>query len=73
MLMQQLAQERLLIGVVAVAAMERALAEAVGYTKERRAFGGPLFDLQHVRFEPAECATLVHTARVFVDSASNAI
>ncbi|MEU5984644.1 acyl-CoA dehydrogenase family protein [Streptomyces sp. NPDC047434] len=69
MLMQQLAQERLLLGVVAVAAMERALAEAIAYTKERRAFGGPLFDLQHVRFELAECATLVHAARVFVDSA----
>ncbi|MGW2558620.1 acyl-CoA dehydrogenase family protein [Streptomyces sp. NPDC001514] len=69
MLMQQLPQERLLLGVVAVAAMERALVEAVTYTKERRAFGGPLFDLQHVRFELAECATLVHAARVFVDSA----
>jgi acyl-CoA dehydrogenase len=69
MLMQQLPQERLLIGVVAVAAMERALEETVHYTKGRRAFGGVLFDLQHVRFELAECATLVHAARVFLDSA----
>lgn len=69
MLMRQLPQERLLIGVVAVAAMERALAETVRYTKTRRAFGGVLFDLQHVRFELAECATLVHAARVFLDSA----
>lgn len=52
--------------MVAVAEMERALAEAVSYAKERRAFGGPLFD---VRFELAECATLVHAARVFIGSA----
>lgn len=69
MLIEQLRQERLTIGVVAVAAMERALSEAVAYAKERRAFGGVLFDLQHVRFELAECATLARAARVFVDDA----
>ena len=68
MLMNQLRQERLLIGVQAVAAAETALAETVRYTKERHAFGGPLLDLQHTRFELAELATQVHVARVFLDS-----
>ena len=69
MLTDQLRQERLLVGVTAVAAMERALAETLAYVKTRRAFGRALFDLQHVRFELAECATLVHAGRVFVDTA----
>ena len=69
MLMEQLPQERLLIGVVAVAAMERALDEAVAYAKARRAFGGMLFDLQSVRLQLAECATLVRISRVFLDNA----
>jgi len=69
MLMEQLPQERLLIGVVAVAAMERALDEAVTYAKARRAFGGMLFDLQSVRLQLAECATLVRISRVFLDNA----
>jgi acyl-CoA dehydrogenase len=68
MLMNQLRQERLIIGVQAVAAAETALAETVRYTKERRAFGGTLFDMQHTRLELAELATLVHAGRVFVDS-----
>jgi alkylation response protein AidB-like acyl-CoA dehydrogenase len=69
MLMEQLPQERLLIGVLAVAAMERALDEAVAHAKARRAFGGMLFDLQSVRLQLAECATLVRISRVFLDNA----
>jgi acyl-CoA dehydrogenase len=68
MLMNQLRQERLVIGLQGVAAMETALAETVRYTKNRQAFGAPLFDMQHTRFELAEVATLTHAARVFIDS-----
>jgi acyl-CoA dehydrogenase len=68
MLMNQLRQERLVIGLQGVAAMETALEETIRYTKNRKAFGGSLFDLQHTRFELAECATLVHAGRVFIDS-----
>ena len=68
MLMNQLRQERLIIGLQGVAAMETALAETVRYTKSREAFGGPLFDMQHVRLELAELATLAHAGRVFIDS-----
>ena len=68
MLMNQLRQERLVIGLQGVAAMETALEETIRYTKSRQAFGGSLFDLQHTRFELAECATLAHAGRVFIDS-----
>jgi len=67
-LMQQLPQERLIIGVVAVAAMETALQLTTTYTKERTAFGGPLFALQNTRFTLAECAAAAHVGRTFLDS-----
>jgi acyl-CoA dehydrogenase len=63
----QLAQERLILGVSAVAAMERAVALTVEYTKSREAFGAPLFALQNTRFELAECATLARVSGVFLD------
>jgi alkylation response protein AidB-like acyl-CoA dehydrogenase len=65
--MQQLPQERLIIGVWGAAVMETALAETVAYAKTREAFGGTLFDLQATRFALAECATLARIARTFVD------
>jgi acyl-CoA dehydrogenase len=66
--MEQLPYERLSIGVVAVAAMERALELTTQYVKERTAFGKPLLDLQNTRFKLAECMTLAHVGRVFLDS-----
>jgi acyl-CoA dehydrogenase len=67
-MMEQLAYERLSIGVLAVAAMEQALAVTTRYVKERTAFGKPLIDLQNTRFKLAECATHAHIGRVFLDS-----
>lgn len=67
-LMTQLAQERLLIGVHAVGAMEAALENTIAYTKERNVFGQRLFDFQNSKFELAECQTVTHVARVFLDS-----
>jgi acyl-CoA dehydrogenase len=66
-LMQQLPQERLVIGVGAVASMERAIDLTVAYTKERMAFGKPLFEQQNTRFTLAECTALSRAGRVFVD------
>lgn len=66
-LMQQLPQERLLIGALAVASMESAVALTVDYTQQRHAFGKPLFALQNTRFELAECATISQVARTFLD------
>lgn len=67
MLMRQLPYERLLVGVTAVAAMERALDLAIAHATDRRAFGQLLSDHQHVRFELAECATITRVARTFLD------
>jgi acyl-CoA dehydrogenase len=66
-LMNQLPLERLQIAVVGATMAERAVDLALEYTKQRQAFGKTLFDLQHIRFELAECATLARVARVFVD------
>ncbi|MEV6371472.1 acyl-CoA dehydrogenase family protein [Micromonospora musae] len=66
-LMQQLPQERLVIGVGAVAAMERAVELTVAYTKERTAFGKPLLGHQNTRMVLAECATRTRASRVFLD------
>ncbi|MEZ5212032.1 acyl-CoA dehydrogenase family protein [Gordonia sp. PP30] len=66
-LMQQLPQERLIIAVGAVAGMEVALAKTLEYTKDRTAFGRPIFGFQNTKFKLAEVATEAHIARVFVD------
>jgi acyl-CoA dehydrogenase len=66
-LMEQLPQERLVIAVGAVAAMERAVRLTVDYTKQRTAFGKTLFEQQNTRFTLAECATMARTGRVFLD------
>ena len=66
-LMHQLPQERLIIGVSAVAFMEKAVELTTDYVKQRQAFGKPLFDLQNTRFTLAECKTEAHVARVFID------
>lgn len=66
-LIAQLVQERLIIGVQAVAAMERAVAETVAYTKERQAFGHSLFEFQNTAFELAECQTIARTSRIYSD------
>lgn len=66
-LMQQLPQERLVIAVGGVAGMEEALAQTVQYTKDRHAFGKPIFAFQNTKFKLAEVATEARIARVFVD------
>ena len=66
-LMQQLPQERLVIAVGAVAAMEAALAETIAYVRSRRAFGKTLMEFQNTRFVLAEAKTTTQVARVFVD------
>jgi acyl-CoA dehydrogenase len=66
-LMGQLPQERLVIGIGAVAAMERAIELTVAYVKERTAFGKPLIGHQNTRMVLAECATRTRASRVFLD------
>jgi len=67
-MMQQLPQERLIIGCGAVGAMEGAVARTIAYCKEREAFGGPLTQFQNTRFKLAECKTKTSVARAFLDT-----
>lgn len=66
-LMQQLPQERMIIAVGALGAMERALDETVAYVRDRQVFGTSLIELQNTRFKLAECKTHATIARAFVD------
>jgi len=67
-LMEQLPQERLIIALQGVGAMERALDETLRYTKERKAFGKAIWDFQNTRFKLAEVQATVLAARAFVDA-----
>ncbi|WP_274630144.1 acyl-CoA dehydrogenase family protein [Arvimicrobium flavum] len=64
-LMQQLPQERLLIGTQSIGMIERALAVTIDYVKERKAFGRPLIDFQNTQFKLAELKTEATIGRVF--------
>jgi alkylation response protein AidB-like acyl-CoA dehydrogenase len=66
-LMQELPQERLIVGLAAVAIMEAALEWTLAFTRDRKAFGRPIADFQNSRFKLAEIATEIQVARVFVD------
>ena len=66
-MMQQLPQERLIIGCGAVGAMEGAVERTVAYCKEREAFGGPLTQFQNTRFQLVEAKTKTKVARAFLD------
>ncbi len=66
-LMGQLPFERMLIAVASATVIERAVELTVAYTKERKAFGQTLFDFQNTRFRLAECATVAHVMRSFVN------
>ncbi|MEQ1941964.1 acyl-CoA dehydrogenase family protein [Mesorhizobium sp. VNQ89] len=66
-LMQQLPQERLLIGTQSIAMIERALAATIDYVKDRKAFGQKLIDFQNTQFKLAELKTEATIGRVFHD------
>ena len=66
-LIEQLPQERLILSVAAVAATHLSIAETLRYTKERHAFGKPIFAFQNTRFELAECDTLASVSQSFLD------
>jgi acyl-CoA dehydrogenase len=66
-LMSQLSYERLFLCVPAAAVIERAVELTVEYTQQRKAFGHSVFDFQNTRFKLAECATIAHVVRSFVN------
>jgi acyl-CoA dehydrogenase len=66
-LMKELPQERLIVALNAVAMMERAVALAVDYVKQRKAFGKAILEFQNTQFVLAECKTEATIAKVFLD------
>lgn len=68
-LMGQLGRERLIIAATGVAAAEFAVHEALGYTRERKAFGRSIADFQNTRYELADCKAQVFAGRTMVDAA----
>jgi acyl-CoA dehydrogenase len=66
-LMSQLPYERLFLCVPAAAVIERAVQLTVEYTQQRKAFGQPIAGFQNTRFKLAECATIAHVVRSFVN------
>jgi acyl-CoA dehydrogenase len=66
-LMGDLPYERLIIGVMALAAMEGAYDATLQYVRERHVFGKPLAEQQNTRFKLAEIATQIMAGRAFID------
>ena len=66
-LMTELPYERTILGVSGVAAIERALRLTIDHTRERRAFGQALIEMQNTRFVLAEIKTEATIARIFID------
>jgi alkylation response protein AidB-like acyl-CoA dehydrogenase len=66
-LMSHLPRERLGVSAKAIATMRAIFETTVDYCKQREAFGAPLTDKQHVRFELAEMSTEIDIAEAYVD------
>ena len=65
-MMKELPQERLLVAIAAVAAMEAGVQWAREHVAQREAFGAPLSDKQTIRHRLAEChanTCLLYTSR----------
>ncbi|RUS78937.1 hypothetical protein EGW08_013315 [Elysia chlorotica] len=66
-LMNELPQERLLIGIMAIASCEFMFEETRKYVKERKAFGKTLSKLQVIQHKLAEIKTETAIGRAFMD------
>ena len=66
-LMKELAQERLVQAIRAIASSEAALEWTVDYTAQRKMFGQTLADFQNTQFKLAEMKAELVMQRVFVD------
>lgn len=66
-LMNELPQERLMVGIISISLAEAALEHTIKYTKERTVFGKTISQFQHNRFKLAEMLTEVQIGRVFID------
>ena len=66
-LVHNLPQERLALGVGAVAAAESVLAQTLDYVRQRKAFGAAIASFQNSQFVLAELATELDIARTYLD------
>lgn len=66
-LMQELPQERLSVGLNAIASAESILEQTLTYVKDRKAFGRAISSFQNTQFKLAEMSATLTMARVFVD------
>ncbi|WP_407492794.1 acyl-CoA dehydrogenase family protein [Pseudooceanicola sp. MF1-13] len=66
-LMGELAQERLIIALRAVATMEAMHATTTAYTHERKVFGQSVFDFQTAKYRLAEAAAEIAMCRTYID------
>ncbi|MCD6059743.1 MAG: acyl-CoA dehydrogenase [Moraxellaceae bacterium] len=67
-LMQELPYERTILANISIGRIERALDLTVQYTKDRKAFGRSVFDMQNTRFKLAEVKAQAVVARTFTDN-----
>ncbi|WP_373524402.1 acyl-CoA dehydrogenase family protein [Aquiflexum sp.] len=66
-LMTELAQERLIVALAAVALAETTFKLTVEYVKNRAAFGKMVSDFQNTRFKLAEMGAKLEQGRIYVD------
>jgi len=66
-LMTELAQERLVVSLAAVALGEYMLQETIKYVKERRAFNQAISEFQNTRFKLAEMCAALEQGRIYCD------
>lgn len=66
-LMTELAQERLVVALAAIALAEYALSSTIDYVKQRKAFGKAISEFQNTRFKLAEMAAMVEQGRIYCD------
>lgn len=66
--MEELPQERLMIGIGSISAAEAIFEITRTYLKERQAFGGPLLKQQTIRHKMAEMKTSLAVGRAFADN-----
>jgi alkylation response protein AidB-like acyl-CoA dehydrogenase len=67
---ETLNEGRIGIGAQMIGAASGALEHAMGYTKERKAFGQPIAEFQGVQFQLAQSATELEAARLLVYNAA---
>lgn len=72
-LMQELPQERLIVALAGIGAMKLALDLTISYTKERTAFGKPVWGFQNTRFKLAECNSHYIASSALCDAAIEAL